>query len=166
MEILTTILNALSDSWGYTEPLIGYSAAIAGLYYFVVTYYKKNKKYKNKSENGRVYVALQVGRPVSEAVKKFFNTNDLVLVDVEAVLGKTTLETDKDYKKLANAVYRELAKNQDKEIHLVLSGPVGLNFLIGQITGLNHFDVHIYQFDPVSKGYMELPQPDRTWLKH
>ncbi len=166
MEILKTILEVLSNSWGITEPLIGYSAVIIGLYYTITTYLKKKKKYKNKSENGRVYVALQVGRPVSEAVKKFFNTNDLVLVDVEAVLGKTTLETDKDYKKLAKAVYRELAKNQDKEIHLVLSGPVGLNFLIGQIAGLNHFDLHLYQFDPVNKGYMELPQPDRTWLKH
>ena len=165
MEILNKILEMLSNSWDYTEPLIGYSAVIAALYYTVTTYYKKRKKYK-KSQNGKAYVALQVGRPVSEAVKRFFQTEDLLLVDVEAVLGKTTLENDKDYKKLANAVYRELAKNQDKEIHLVLSGPVGLNFLIGQITGLNHFDVNIYQFDPVSKGYMELPQPDRTWLKH
>lgn len=160
------ILEVLSNSWGYTEPLIGYSAVIAAIYYSITTYLKKRKKYKNKSENGKTYIALQVGRPIAEATKKFFNTEDLILVDVEAVLGKTTLENDKDYKKLANTIYRELAKNQDKEIHLVLSGPVGLNFLIGQITGLNHFDVHIYQFDPVSKGYMELPQPDRTWLKH
>lgn len=166
MEILVRILEGLSTSWDYTEPLIGYLAVLAAVYYTVTTYLKKRKTYKNKSQNGKVYLALQVGRPVGEAVKRFFHTEDLTLVDVEAVLGKTTLENDKDYKKLANAVYKELAKNQDKEIHLVLSGPVGLNFLIGQIAGLNHFDLHLYQFDPISKGYMELPQPDRTWLKH
>ena len=52
----------------------------------------------------KAVLALQVGRPVSEAVKAHFGQLDC-LVEVVAVLGKETLESQEDYKRVATAVY-------------------------------------------------------------
>ena len=110
-------------------------------------------------------VALQIGRPGAEAAKRHFGELD-DLIDVNSVLGKDSLENKNDYKKIVKEVYKALAQNQNAEIHLVISGPVGLNFLLGQVIGLSHFDVVIYQYDQIKKGYTELPSPERSWLKY
>jgi hypothetical protein len=156
------LLEQLQDAWDIAEPIAGFTGIFAILWYWVSTYVAKHKKYKNKGSK-KFIIALQVGRPVSEAVKNYFGELD-VLIDIEAVLGKKSLEHSKDYKKISNEVYKAMAQNQNAEIHLVVSGPVGLNFIIGQIVGLSHFDVIIYQYDSIKKEYIRLPQPDRKWL--
>ena len=110
-------------------------------------------------------MALQIGRPVAEAVKAHFGELD-ALIDIESVLGKRTLDSDKDYKKIVIEVYKALAQNQDTEIHLIISGPVGLNLLLGQMIGRNIFDVVVYQYDAIAKGYIALPSPDHDWGHH
>ena len=102
---------------------------------------------------------------MEEAAKRHFGELD-VLIEVNSILGKDTLENKQDYKKIVKEVYKALAQNQDAEIHLVISGPVGLNFMLGQVVGLSHFDVVVYQYDQIEKGYTELPSPERTWLRY
>lgn len=157
-------IEFLQDSWDIAEPIVGFSAVGIGLWYWASTIIAKRKKYKNKGSK-KFIIAVQVGRPVSEAVKKHFGELD-VLINVNSLLGKDTLENDKDYKVVSNEVYKALAQNQNSEIHIVISGPVGLNFMLGQLVGLSHFDVILYQYDNIKKGYKQLPTPDRTWLKH
>ncbi|MEM2550458.1 MAG: SAVED domain-containing protein, partial [Nitrososphaerota archaeon] len=66
--------------------------------------------------------------------------------------------------KIAGEVYKvvkELASG-GKVVNLVLSGPLGLAFQIGQLIGLSHFKVQVYQFSagrykpvpPVSREVM------------
>jgi hypothetical protein len=45
-------------------------------------------------------------------------------------------------------VYKAVAKvaQGGNEVHLVLSGPLGLAFSIGQLIGLSHYKVVVYQF--------------------
>jgi hypothetical protein len=115
---------------------------------------------------GDYVVALQVGRPVSEAVKKQFKRLD-ELVDVAAVLGgETTLSLPVHYEQTARAVYRAVCAGQGRNIHLVLSGPVALSLLIGQLIGLFHFQITVYQFAPSSGTYEPIPHPTRDWLEH
>lgn len=158
------ILDILKDSWEISEPIIGFSGVGFVLWYWISTKIAKRKKYKNKGSE-KFILALQIGRPVSEAVKKQFGELD-VLIDIKSILGKETLENDSDYKKMVKETYKAMAQNQNSEIHLVVSGPVGLNILIGQLIGISHFDVIIYQYDAIKKGYVELPSPNRSWLSH
>lgn len=148
--------------WNVAEPSIWLIGAISALIYWGKVRRAKNRRYSNKG--GKDFIlALQVGRPVSEAVKAHFGELDC-LVDITSVLGKCQLETEGDYRKLAQEIYRAMAQNQNCPIKLVLSGPVGLSFLVGQLVGLAKFDVTVYQFDPGTKGYQALPVPNRNWL--
>ena len=156
------IIEILQDSWSVAEPIVGYTGIVIVIWYWTRLQLAKRRKYLNKGSK-KLIVALQVGRPVAEAVKAHFGELD-ALIDVDVVLGKKTLDSEKDYKRLASEVYKALAQNQDSEIHLVISGPVGLNLLIGQLIGRNIFDITVYQYDAISKGYIALPTPDHNWL--
>lgn len=157
---ITWVREALSSFWGVAEPVIGISTLVVAARLWLLLRVKRMKK---ASTAGKAVIALQVGRPVTEAVKAQFGQLD-ILVDVEVVLGKPTLETESDYKKVASSVYSAIAANQGKEIKLVLSGPVGLQFLIGQLVGLHHFNVVVHQYDGKASAYAALPEPDRSWL--
>ncbi len=158
------IIEYLQSAWDIVEPIVGFLGIIIIVWYWISTKIAKRKKYINKGSK-RFIVALQIGRPVAEAARRHFGELD-VLIDVNNVLGKDTLENKNDYKKIVKEVYKVLAQNQNAEIHLVISGPVGLNFILGQVVGLSHFDVVIYQYDQIKKGYVELPLPERSWLKY
>lgn len=158
------IIEILQSAWDVTEPIVGFLGIIIVLWYWISTAFAKRKKYLNKGSK-KFVIALQVGRPVAEAVKKHFGELD-VLIEVKSILGKDTLENDSDYKRITKEIYKALAQNQNAEIHLVVSGPVGLNFLIGQLVGMSHFDVSIYQYDAIGKAYKKLPNPDRNWLNY
>jgi hypothetical protein len=158
------MIEILQSAWDITEPIVGFTGIIFVLWYWISTAIAKQKKYLNKGLKKYV-IALQVGRPVSEAVKKHFGELDS-LIEVKSILGKDTLENDSDYKKITKELYKALAQNQNSEIHLVVSGPVGLSFLIGQLVGLSHFDVTIYQYEAFKKKYQKLPVPNRNWLNY
>lgn len=154
-------MEIIKEIWAIIEPMIWLLASLIGAVYWSKGRLAKRRRYKKL--DGEHIVAVQIGRPVAEAVKAHFNGLD-ALIEIESVLGKSSLDTGDDYKKIARAVYREIAEHQSCKIRLVVSGPVGLNCLIGQLIGLHHFDVSIYQFNILTKGYDELPEPDRGWL--
>jgi hypothetical protein len=162
--LLGGILSAfgtLQQAWSVIEPIAWLVVVATSIATYAQVKVRKSKAYSTSKKE--VVVALQIGRPVSEAVKAHFGALDC-LIDIEVVLGKGTLESSRDYKMLAQSVYRAMASHQSAKINLVLSGPVGLNCLIGQLIGLHHFNVVVYQFNPKAAGYQELPVPDRTWL--
>lgn len=153
-------LDMLKNAWDIVEPIVGFLGIGFIFWYWISTKIAKRKKYQNKGSK-KFAVALQIGRPISETVKKHFGELD-TLINIKSILGKETLENDLDYKKMVKEIYKAMAQNQNAEIHLVVSGPVGLNILIG----LSHFDVIIYQHDAIKKGYVTLPTPNRTWLNY
>lgn len=159
---MNNILQNISAAWAIIEPLMWLVGAVSAVIYWLRVRRARRQKYANCGGKDFV-IALQIGRPVSEAVKAHFGELDC-LIDIQALLGKSVLENDRDYKVLAREIYRAMAANQNCRIQLVLSGPVGLSFLVGQLVGLAKFDVKVHQFDPVSKGYQVLPEPDRSWL--
>jgi hypothetical protein len=100
---------------------------------------------------------------VSAAVKAHFGELDC-LVSAKAILGKEVMETASDYKKVSREVYRAIAANQNAQINLVLSGPIGLSCIIGQMIGVRKYDVTVFQYDMVTKGYIQLPVADMSWV--
>lgn len=159
---MQNVLANVSTAWAVIEPLMWLIGVVSAAIYWLRVRHARRQKYANYGGKDFI-IALQVGRPVSEAVKAHFGELDC-LVDIQVLLGKGTLETGRDYKVVARELYRAMAANQNCRIQLVLSGPVGLAFLIGQLVGIAKFDVIVHQFDPTSKGYQALPEPDRSWL--
>lgn len=153
------MLELISTVWGLIEPLVGLSTLAAAGATWLRIRREKSRRINGKG-GGEAIVALQIGRPIAQAVAEHFGrpADELIVFD-------RALESDRDYRELAMAVYAAMCKHQSKRVHLVLSGPVGLNFLVGQLVGLHHFNVRVYQFDPKG-GYIPLPQPDRSWLRN
>ena len=123
---------------------------------------KKQKKYVS-TKSGDWVVAMQVGRPVVEAIKPHFKKID-VLVDAQIILGSPILESNEDYKNLVSAVYKAMAQGQNKRVHLFLQGPLLLAHSIGQLAGLHNFDLTVYHFDITEKGFKAGPRVDQTWM--
>lgn len=162
---LLSLLVILTGAWEWLEPLTGVLTLAAAGVAVVQTTKARQAAYADNGE-GSWIVALQVGRPIKEAVEKQFKQLD-VLIDVQTVLGgEHTLSLPEHYEALARAVYSALCAGQGKNIHLVLSGPVALSFLVGQMAGLFHFQLTVYQFDSSTGGYAPMPKPTRAWLQH
>ncbi len=159
------VLIFLFDFWNFLEPVTALVTLTVGL---ATTWQTRRAREAVYADNGAGtwVVALQVGRPVSEAVTKRFGQLD-ALIDVAEVLGgEHTLALPEHYEKVCRAVYAAICAGQGKNIHVVLSGPVALSFLIGQMVGLFHFQLTVYQFSPSTGGYEPMPRPTRAWLQH
>lgn len=147
--------------WDVLEPsLAGATLAFTAIYWYNNQSAKKKTFIKGE---GDYVIGVQVGRPVAQAINNQFGQCD-ALIDIEEVLGTSTLSTDKHYRMMVKAIYEKIAKAQNRKIHLVLSGTLGMSFLAGQLVGLHHFDITVHQFDRDSGGYKALPKPTRDWL--
>ncbi len=157
-------LTLIFGWWDIIEPVTG----VATLLVAASTWWQTRKAlaatYADNGD-GSWIIALQVGRPVSEAVNKKFGHID-ALVDVRAVTGVDTLCLPEHYEALTRAVYAAICAGQGKNIHLILSGPVALSFLVGQVVGVLKFQLTVYQFNPSAGGYEPMPKPTRAWLDH
>lgn len=167
MSFLGLFLGLLAwryEWWNAIEPVSG----LVTFSLLAATWWQTRKAeqavYRDNGDGSWV-IALQVGRPVSEAVKKQFGQLD-ALVDVTAVIGTHTLSLSEHYEAIAKAIYAALCAGQGKNIHLILSGPVALSCLIGQLAGLFHFQLTLYQFSPSTGSYEAMPKPTRAWLEH
>ncbi|MFH1744976.1 MAG: hypothetical protein ABH881_02285 [bacterium] len=160
--MFANIFSWLPASWQWTEPIIGYSAVVVGLIYWIRLQLARRRRYANKGDCDFV-VVVQVGRPVAEAAKDFFGEID-ALIDSQSILSKTTLETDRDYKRLVQEFNRAIAPHQNSLIKVLLSGPVGLSALLGQSVGLQ-YNIVFHQFDAVEKQYVPLPRVERAWFR-
>lgn len=165
LAIFLALVTILTGAWNWIEPLTGILTLAAAGVAVIQTRKARQAVYADNGDGSWV-VALQVGRPIAEAVNKQFGQLD-VLVDVQQVLGgEHTLSLPEHYETLARAVYTALCAGQGKNIHLVLSGPVALSCLVGQLAGLFHFQLTVYQFDPSAGNYRAMPRPTRAWLEH
>ncbi|MDP6180280.1 MAG: hypothetical protein QGG48_10345 [Desulfatiglandales bacterium] len=65
----------------------------------------------------------------------------------------------KDFPRIRRQVYEKLNSWQGEPIRVVLSGPLTLSFTIGQIVGLNHFDLKVLHYDALANNYTEADVP-------
>ena len=100
-------------------------------------------------------IVLEIGRPIIDDVKKQIGE------PVEVVSIKRAI-SENEIPAIVKEAYSKIRKHSDSEIHLVLSGPLGLAFTLGQAVGLSHYKIKVYQF---SQGkYVEIPELTREEL--
>lgn len=158
------VLCAFTGVWNILEPITGIATlAVAGAVWFQTR--KAAKAVYANNGSGSWVVALEVGRPVSEAVKKQFGQLD-AFIKCEEIIKGNTLVLPEHYEALTKAVYAAVCQGQGKNIHLVMSGPIALSVLVGQLIGLMHFQITVYQYTPSSGTYEPVPRPTRDWLEH
>lgn len=167
MLVLGVVLGLVAAAlgwWDWLEPVAGLATLATAAATWWQTRKAREAVYADNGDGSWV-VALQVGRPVSEAVKKQFGQLD-VLVDVQGIIGTHTLALPEHYEALAKEMYKACCVGQGKNIHIVLSGPVALSFLVGQMVGMFHFQLTVHQFNPSKGSYEPMPRPTRAWLEH
>ncbi|MEM1523439.1 MAG: hypothetical protein QXU69_10440 [Thermofilaceae archaeon] len=99
-------------------------------------------------------VVLEIGRPIVEDVKA-------QLGEPYAVISYPRPIIEAEYPKILKEAYRAIreAACGGEEVILVLSGPLALVFQLGQLIGLSHFKIRVFQF---SMGrYREVPPVTR-----
>jgi hypothetical protein len=110
-------------------------------------------------------VILEIGRPIQADVIAFLKNQgfDPGKLKIKIVsVPRAIIEAEYPYIwKLAYDCIRELG-SEGKEVWLFLSGPLGLAFGLGQIVGLQHWKVIVYQFSAGS--YRPVPVPTREIL--
>lgn len=155
---------AIFGGWDLLEPTIGIATLTFAASAWWQTRKAKESYYEDKTNaDGRHVVALEVGRPISEAVKDRFGHLD-ILIRVQDVIGTTVLTTPEHYEQVARAVYAACARSQNRPIDLIVSGPNGLVFIMGQMLGLDRFRVAVHQY--YNGEYQAIPRPTRDWLEH
>ena len=103
-------------------------------------YYQKKKAKQVKDDTLGVIIVAEIGRAIASDVKN-------QLGEPFAVISYTkTLKPD-EFNKVAGDVFKAIAKAntmlKGSKITLVLSGPVALNFILGQFVGVGHFDINL-----------------------
>jgi hypothetical protein len=86
-------------------------------------------------------IVVEIGRPILQDVK-------MQLGEPEAIISYQRPILESEIPIIAGEVYKAVAKaaGGGHEVHLVLSGPLGLAFEVGQLIGLSHYKVILYQF--------------------
>jgi hypothetical protein len=100
---------------------------------------------------------LEVGRPIKADVEKTFGR-------VDAIVSVQRSISELEIPQLAAKAYREIMRLAagGSEVNVVLSGPLGLAFQLGQAVGLAHAKVQVWQF---SQGkYVRVPPLTREHL--
>jgi hypothetical protein len=104
----------------------------------------------------KVFV-LEVGRPIKADVEREFG-------HVDAIVSVPRAISELEIPKIAAQAYREIMNlaSGGNEVAVILSGPLGLAFELGQAVGLAHAKVTVYQF---SQGkYVKVPPLTREHL--
>jgi hypothetical protein len=99
-------------------------------------------------------VVLEIGRPIAQDVAKQIG-------EPTKVISYPRLVLEEEYPKIRKEVYDAVreAGAGGEEVVLVLSGPLGLAFTIGQLVGLSHWKLTVYQF--TAGSYRPVPPPTR-----
>jgi hypothetical protein len=104
----------------------------------------------------RIFV-LEIGRPIVEDVRAQLGPVDDVLRIPRSI-------SELEIPRIAAEAYRRIMRlgRGGAEVHVVLSGPLALAFQLGQVIGMAHAKVVVYQF---SQGrYVKVPPITREHL--
>ena len=72
--------------------------------------------------------------------------------------------TPEEYPELRSDFYQYLKKWQEELLKVILSGPVAFNFTLGQMVGINHFDLKVFQYNAEKRYYDSIFSPSRSEL--
>ena len=100
---------------------------------------------------------MEIGRPIRADVEREFGR-------VDAIVSVQRAISEMEIPKIASKAYKEIMKlaQGGAEVYVVLSGPLGLAFQLGQAIGLAHAKVTVWQF---SQGkYVRVPPLTREHL--
>ena len=144
-------------SWDFWEPILGWlgfviemTAVISALAYFVRSKRSEMLRRKSRVHRGYAVIAISFGHDIAKAVRDQYGWDTDLEVNPEVILGKLIIDDVKDYNILIKKVRDFVKYNQDKEIRIFSSAPLGFNGVLGQSLGIG-YDIVWYQYD-LSKG--------------
>jgi hypothetical protein len=87
-------------------------------------------------------IVLEIGRPIMDDVKALFGQ------EPAAVISYPRPVIEQEYPEILRRAYHAIrtAAQGGEEVALILSGPLALAFQLGQLVGLSHWKITVYQF--------------------
>jgi len=79
----------------------------------------------------------------------------------DAIVRRTAVDPA-DFPEIRREVYTLLKQWQGGSITLILSGPLALAFTLGQLIGLNHFDIRLLHYNADQHCYQQVNAPGRS----
>jgi len=105
---------------------------------------------------------LEIGRPIKQDVIAFLQSQgfDTSKLDIRVVSRQRAI-IEAEYPDIWREAYYHITQLGvgGNEIWIFLSGPLGLSFGLGQIVGLQHWKIIVYQFS--AGAYRPVPPPTR-----
>ena len=120
---------------------------------------KRNERLKAPKGKEPI-VVIEVGRPIVADAQEQFGEERVVA----AISAVRTLQPE-EFPKFAAEAYKALvqvARRVKGRVHIILSGPVSMNFQLGQLVGLSHLDIQIWQW--FAGEYKPIPPVKREMM--
>ena len=159
--VIVGIICYFMGWWDFVEPIMGLSTLSLVVYQLKLKEAAKKTIYSDNGDSQWV-VGLQIGCDLAPAMISKFGHID-VMIDAKAVTGSHTLATENDYKALAKEAYKAIAAGAGKNTKVVLSGPVTLAFMVGQMCALHAHNVQLFNYVPTTNSYEALPKVTSDW---
>lgn len=141
--------------WEWLEPLI----TLVGIPFAGASFYeywrRKTRRYAPSNQTEKVIVAVSVNQDVGASILKHFGRQADVLIDSRKEMGGAKFLSPDQCHELAKIVLSQCLPHRDKIIYLVLAGPAGLCFQIGQLLGAHKF--RIVPLSWAGDQYQEIP---------
>lgn len=103
----------------------------------------------------RRFIIISIGRDIVSSAETVFQRK------ADEVVNVGELSTDQ-FGTIRASVYQCFQRHAAYPIDLVLSGPVALSFTLGQIIGLNHFDITVFHYNSAQREYQAVSPPHRS----
>ena len=102
-------------------------------------------------------IIVEIGRPIRAEA-------EAQLGEAYRVVSYPRAVTEDEYPLILKEAYKAIreASKGGEEVALVLSGPLGLAFSLGQAVGIGHFKILVYQFS--AGRYRPVPPVTREML--
>ena len=152
--IMMFVMVQMTGWWGWLDPLLN----LVVIPFAVATAYEywraKPRRYSVATNGESVIVALSVNQDVSASVQRHFGRVADIIISAEQEVGTKFLSPDQVHD-LAKKLAARCLPHRDKVIYLVLAGPAGLCFQVGQLLAAHKF--RIVPLSWASDRYQEIP---------
>ncbi|GEM_PF-3980602 len=143
--------------WDALDPFLNLVVIPFGLATWYEAWRAKHARYAASSvdRDRAAIVSVDVNTDTAASVMAHFGREADVYVRSATEMGKTFLKPE-DVTELAKIVFRKCAPFRNRTIYLVLAGPAGLCFQVGQLLAAHKFDVVPLSW--ARDKYQELPR--------
>lgn len=127
--------------WEWVEPLLTLVVLPVALATWYEHWRARRRRYSTAEVGQSVIVAVEVNNDTAASITAHFGKPADVFVRAKEEFGGRAFLGPEECTQLAKIVFQRCLPYRNQTIHLVLAGPAGLCFQVGQLLAAHKFDV-------------------------